>query len=93
MFTYAIIARNTRTGEESRLVTGLSADQTAEMLNPFHLNWILWDEDEDPTEWELFPEEEDEEEDIVFDEDFEDFDDDSLEMGFDPYEGCYTYDC
>ena len=27
------------------------------------------------------------------DEDYEDFDDDYDECGFDPYEGCYTYDC
>lgn len=27
------------------------------------------------------------------DEDEEDYEPDDLEMGFDPYEGCYTWDC
>lgn len=45
-------------------------------------NNLEWDEGDNPNDWEIeiFPEEELEE---PYD----------LEMGFDPYEGCYTYDC
>lgn len=28
-----------------------------------------------------------------YDDDYDDYDDSDLECGFDPYEGCYTFDC
>lgn len=51
-------------------------------------NNIVWDEGENPAEWGF---------DVVEmgDEHPEDYwyDDADDECGFDPYEGCYTYDC
>lgn len=45
-------------------------------------------------EWvdEMYPQNKQDEIDAAIDEDWAEYDDD-LEMGFDPYEGCYTWDC
>ena len=38
-------------------------------------------------------EEEEDDEPLYFNEDWDDFEEDVDECGFDPYEGCYTFDC
>lgn len=45
-------------------------------------------------DWGGDPEDEEfDEDDFADDYDFPDDDDDALELGFDPYAGCYSYDC
>lgn len=47
-------------------------------------NNIEFEEDDNPAEWKFFTMAE-----IGSDEEFDEY----LEHGFDPYSGCYTYDC
>ena len=77
---YTVIARNIKTEEE---ITISIFDTMAEAEYAIK-NEIEWDEDDIPEEWEFRIEE---------DIDLAEYEPDYDECGFDPYEGCYTYDC
>lgn len=78
---WQIIARNKITGIE----TYLGGDfETMEEAQWQVKNNIEFTEDEAPDEWEF----------EIYDNDWDDFGEPiDLEMGFDPYEGDYTWDC
>lgn len=55
---------------------------------------LEWDEGDDLSEYQVVATEDERNYEILLDLTVEwDEDDYELEMGFDPYEGCYTYDC
>lgn len=80
---YAVLARNIFTGEEVDIDTYDTEKEAKWCI----ANNIEYDEDDSPENWDFeILELEDDDYDIS-DEDF------ALEVGFDPYEGCYTFDC
>lgn len=90
---YEIIATNKITGMSVNL--GGDFETMQEALWQVENN-IEFTEDENPNEWEfeIYDNEEDFGEPIDLD-DFDPYDEEpyDLEMGFDPYEGDYTWDC
>lgn len=50
-------------------------------------NELEWDEDDVPEDWKIYIVEEDGEFEAEIEQGF------AEDMGFDPYSGCYTYDC
>ena len=78
---YAVIATNIRTGEALDLG---HFDYAADAQYEIDHN-IEWDEEDVPEEWsfEAVPVDDEYEEPADIDDDF----------GFDPYMGCYSYDC
>lgn len=80
---YEVIAINMATDE--RVILGYFESE-AEAWDNIQNN-LEWDEDDNPADWGF---------DVIemgdeFPEDY--WSDDADECGFDPYEGCYTYDC
>lgn len=85
MFKVVMCAQNM----EKDMFTGLT-EQEAEKFC-IDNNWEFADENEFVRD--LYVDEDDEEE-LEFDGSLDDYPDDyDLEFGFDPYAGCYTYDC
>lgn len=76
-----LYAENIKTGE----VIELGTFENMEEVNYNLENNLEWDEDDNPEEWNFFTMAE-----IGSEEELEDYID---ECGFDPYAGCYTYDC
>lgn len=77
---YAVLARNIFTGEEVDIDTYDTEKEAKWCI----ANNIEYDEDDSPENWDF---EILELEDDDYDEPYD------LEYGFDPYEGCYTFDC
>lgn len=77
---YAVLARNIFTGEEVDIDTYDTEKEAKWCI----ANNIEYDEDDSPENWDF---EILELEDDDYDEPYD------LECGFDPYEGCYTFDC
>ena len=75
-----VYAENIKTGE----VLELGEFPTMEEAQWNIDNNIEFDEDDNPADWKFFTMAE-----ISSDEEFDEY----LECGFDPYGGCYTYDC
>lgn len=80
---YVIFAENKKTDK----FISLGTFDTREEADWNIENNLEWDEDDVVEDWEVFIEEvdEDEEDDHFYEPD--------IECGFDPYSGCYTYDC
>ena len=76
-----LYAENLKTGE----VIELGTFEDMEEVNDNLENNLEWDEDDNPEDWSFFTMAE-----IGSEEELEDYID---ECGFDPYVGCYTYDC
>ena len=78
---YAVIATNIRTGEKLDLGHFDYAEDAQYEID----HNIEWDEEDVPEEWsfEIVPVDDEYEEPADIDDDF----------GFDPYMGCYSYDC
>lgn len=79
---YVIFAENKKTDEFISLGTFDTREDAEWNLE----NNLEWDEDDVVEDWEVFIEEVDE------DRDYDIYEPD-IECGFDPYLGCYTYDC
>lgn len=79
---YVIFAENKKTDEFISLGTFDTRKEADWNLE----NNLEWDEDDVVEDWEVFIEEVDEDDDDHFYEP-------DIECGFDPYLGCYTYDC
>ncbi len=79
---YVIFAENKKTDEFISLGTFGTREDAEWNLE----NNLEWDEDDVVEDWEVFIEEVDE------DRDYDIYEPD-IECGFDPYLGCYTYDC
>ena len=79
---YVIFAENKKTDEFISLGTFDTREDAEWNLE----NNLEWDEDDVIEDWEVFIEEVDE------DRDYDIYEPD-IECGFDPYLGCYTYDC
>lgn len=79
---YVIFAENKKTDEFISLGTFDTREEAEWNLE----NNLEWDEDDVVEDWEVFIEEVDE------DRDYDIYELD-IECGFDPYLGCYTYDC
>ncbi len=77
---YVAFATNEKTGEVVELETFNSAEDAWWEIE----NNLEWDEEDNPADWTFQ---------VVEREDDEDYEPDYDECGFDPYEGCYTYDC
>ena len=75
-----VYAENIKTGE----VLELGEFPTMEEAQWNIDNNIEFDEEDNPADWKFFTMAE-----ISSDEEFDKY----LEHGFDPYSGCYTYDC
>lgn len=80
---YKAIAINGKTADFAILGYYEDKDEAWHDIN----NNIQWEEEDTPEDWIFDVVEIDEEEPEY--EDYEDYD----ECGFDPYMGCYTYDC
>lgn len=80
---YKAIAINGKTADQA--ILGYYEDES-EAWNDIHNN-IQWEEEDTPEDW-IFDVVEIDEEEPEYD-DYDDYD----ECGFDPYMGCYTYDC
>ena len=80
MRQYVVFAENKKTDEFISLGTFPTKEDAQWNID----NNIEWDEDDNPEDWELSIEEIDED---------EHFYEPDLEVGFDPYLGCYTDDC
>lgn len=76
---YVAFATNERTGETIELETFNTAEDAWWNIK----NNLEWDEDDVREEWTF----------QVVETSDEDYEPDYDECGFDPYEGCYTYDC
>lgn len=79
---FKIVALNTKTLEKLEWFGFESAEEAENYLDEY----IEWDEDDIPEDWEFTFEE-------CNSDDYDDYDGDYDECGFDPYAGCYTYDC
>lgn len=79
---YVIFAENKKTDEFISLGTFDTREEAEWNLE----NNLEWDEDDVVEDWEVFIEEVDE------DRNYDIYEPD-IECGFDPYLGCYTYDC
>ena len=78
---YVAFATNEKTGEVVELETFNSAEDAWWEIE----NNLEWDEEDNPADWTFQV--------VESAEDDEDYEPDYDECGFDPYEGCYTYDC
>lgn len=78
---FSVIATNTKTDERLNLGSFPTEEEAQDNID----NNIEWDEDDVIEDWVLTiePTEDDYEEPCDIDDD----------CGFDPYAGCYTYDC
>lgn len=76
---YVAFATNERTGEVIELETFDTAEDAWWNIK----NNLEWDEDDNREEWTF----------QVVETSDEDYEPDYDECGFDPYAGCYTYDC
>jgi hypothetical protein len=81
MKKYVVFAENNKTDEFITLGTFDSQEEADWNIE----NNLEWDEDDIIEDWHIFTEEVDEDDDDHFYE--------PDECGFDPYMGCYTYDC
>lgn len=79
---HVVFAENKKTDEFISLGTFDTKEEAQWNID----NNLEWDEDDVIEDWKIFIEEvdEDEESDIY---------EPDIECGFDPYLGCYTYDC
>ena len=82
MKQYVVFAENKKTDEFISLGTFPTEEEAQWNID----NNIEWDEDDVVEDWKIFIEEVDE------DEEYDIYEPD-IECGFDPYMGCYTYDC
>lgn len=80
---HVVFAENKKTDEFISLGTFNSKEEAQWNID----NNLEWDEDDVIEDWKIFIEEvdEDEEDDHFYEPD--------LDCGFDPYMGCYSYDC
>ncbi len=79
---YEIIARNKITGKEIYLGGDFETYEEAQWQIDNNIDFE--EEDGSPSDWGF----------EIFDNDWDDYDEPyDLEMGFDPYEGSYTWDC
>ena len=85
MKKYVVFAENNKTDEFITLGTFDSQEEADWNIE----NNLEWDEDDIIEDWHIFTEEVDENE----DEEDDHFYEPDIECGFDPYDGCYTYDC
>lgn len=79
---YVIFAENKKTDEFISFGTFDTREEAEWNIE----NNLEWDKDDVVEDWEVFIEEVDE------DRDYDIYEPD-IECGFDPYLGCYTYDC
>lgn len=79
---HVVFAENKKTDEFISLGTFDSHEEAQWNID----NNLEWDEDDVIEDWEIFIEEVDE------DKEYDIYEPD-IECGFDPYLGCYTYDC
>lgn len=78
---FSVIATNTVTDERLNLGAFPTEEEAQDNID----NNIEWDEDDNPDDWSFSIEPTDDEYEEPYD-----IDDD---CGFDPYAGCFTYDC
>lgn len=79
---HVVFAENKKTDEFISLGTFDTKEEAQWNID----NNLEWDEDDVIEDWKIFIEEVDE------DEEYDIYEPD-IECGFDPYLGCYTYDC